>query len=135
VYRDKYFYMGEQDLCSAAFLLDTVQYYLFVVIPAYRRRGVFPWMPVLGPPPAFLSYHLMTAYSRRFKTLALLRHARGEAGRRNDGRHLKAYFNLRGAPYRMLGRGLWLWLAAEVDGLRLRVRRGPRGADGEAGGR
>src|SRR5262249_53424876 len=116
VYRDKYFYMGEQDLCSAAFLLDTVQYYLFVVIPAYRRPGAFPWMPVLGPRPAFLSYQLMHAYNRRFKVLALLRRARGEAGRRNDGRHLKAYFNLRGAPYRMLGRGLRLWLAAEVDG-------------------
>jgi len=135
VYRDKYFYLGEQDLCSAAFLLDTVQYYLFVVIPAYRKPGRFPWMPVLGPKPALLSYRLMDAYNRRFKALVLLRRARGEAGRRNDGRHLTAYFNLRGAPYRMLGRGLRLWLAAEVDGLRLRVRArpgGPRPTDGEA---
>ena len=49
VYKDKYFYMGEADLLSAAFLLDTAQYYIFVVIPAYRFHGRFDWMPVLGP--------------------------------------------------------------------------------------
>ena len=39
VYRDKYYYMGEADLLSAAFLIDTAQYYIFVVIPAYRVYG------------------------------------------------------------------------------------------------
>ena len=133
VYRDKYFYMGEQDLCSAAFLLDTVQYYLFLVIPAYRTAGRFPWMPVLGPRPAFVSYRLMHTYNRRFKALALLRRERAEAERRNDGRHLAAYFNLRGAVYRMLARGLWLWLVAEADGIRLRVRSRLRGRPRRAG--
>ena len=45
VYKDKYYYMGEADLLSAAFLLDTAQYYIFVVIPAYRVYGRFFWMP------------------------------------------------------------------------------------------
>ena len=29
--------------------IDTAQYYIFVVIPAYRVLGRFHWMPVLGP--------------------------------------------------------------------------------------
>ncbi|HEU4888293.1 MAG TPA: NAD(P)/FAD-dependent oxidoreductase, partial [Thermoanaerobaculia bacterium] len=54
-YKDKYYYMGEGDLLSAAMLIDTAQYYIFVVIPAYRFLKRFDWMPVLGPKPAFIS--------------------------------------------------------------------------------
>ena len=137
VYRDKYFYMGEQDLLSAAFLLDTVQYYLFVVTPAYRQAGHFPWMPMLGPKAGWASYRLMAAYNRRFKAIALLRRDLGEDGRRNHGRRVKAYFNLNLAPYRMLLAGLRLWLVAELDGVRLRAKarlRGrPRGGREEVG--
>ncbi len=122
VYRDKYFYMGEHDLCSAAFLLDTVQYYLFVVIPAYRR-GRVGGMPVLGPKAGFASYALMAAYNRRFREIADLRRRLGVAGRRNTGRRVKAFFNLKAAPYRMLALGVRLWLAAELDALRLRLFR------------
>ncbi|HEX2224469.1 MAG TPA: hypothetical protein VHN15_09705, partial [Thermoanaerobaculia bacterium] len=123
VYLDKYFYMGEQDLLSASTLLDTAQYYLFVVIPAYRILGKFHWMPVLGPKPAFFSYHLMRIYNRRFRAIALARRAAGEAGRRNHGRRIKAFFDLNAAPVRMVARGLKLWALAEADLLGLRVRR------------
>lgn len=123
VYQDKYYYMGEADLLSASFLLDTAQYYIFVVIPAYRFHGRFHWEPVLGPKPAFFNYHLMRLYNRRLKALAELRRVTGEAGRRNAGRRIPAYFALDLAPYRMALRGLRLWLAAELDGLRLQVKR------------
>jgi len=125
-YKDKYYYMGESDLLSASFLIDTAQYYLFVVMPAYKFLKRFDWMPVLGPKPAFLSYHLMRLYNRRFKTIADARRAAGEAGKRNDGRRVKAYYNLGFAPVRMAMRGLKLWLYAEVDyllGVRWRSRR------------
>jgi flavin-dependent dehydrogenase len=122
-YRDKYYYMGEADLLAASFLLDTAHYYIFVVMPAYRFMKKFFWMPVLGPKPAFVSYHLMSFYNRRFKSLAMLRRAAGEAGERNDGRRYKAYFNLHAAPFHMIARGLRMWLAAEVDGARLLLRR------------
>jgi flavin-dependent dehydrogenase len=125
VYRDKYLYMGEHDLLAASFLLDTAHYYIFVVIPAYRLFGRFHWMPVLGPQPAFLSYHLMRFYNRRFRSLALARLAAGEAGRRNHGRRVRAYFDLHFAPLRMALRGLALWGRAELDGCRLRLRRRP----------
>lgn len=123
IYKDKYFYMGEHDLLSASFLIETAQYYLFVVIPAYRLHGKFHWMPVLGPKPAFLSFHLMRIYNRRFKAIVLNRRTAGEAGRRNDGRRVKALFDLQSAPVRMVARGLKIWALAELDNVRLSVKR------------
>jgi flavin-dependent dehydrogenase len=121
VYRDKYGYMGEADLVSAAFLLDTAHYYLFVVVPAYRGARPFPWMPVLGPRQAALSYRLMRLYNRRLGAIARAREAAGAAGRRNDGRRVRAYFDLGWGPLRMAARGARLWAAAELDALRLRA--------------
>lgn len=123
VYRNKYFYMGESDLLSASFLLDTAQYYIFVVHPAYRRPDGFRWMPVLGPRSAVLGYRLMVLYNDRFAKIAVLRHQVGEAGRRNHGRRVHAYFNLQLAPFRMALRGLRLWGLAELDALRLALKR------------
>jgi flavin-dependent dehydrogenase len=123
IYKDKYFYMGEHDLLSASFLMDTAQYYIFVVMPAYLLFGKFFWMPVLGPKPAFLSYHMMRIYNRRFKAIALARRAAGEAGRRNDGRRVRALYDLRIAPFHMVAKGLKLWLYAELDNVRLAAKR------------
>lgn len=122
-YKDKYYYMGEADLLSAAFLIDTAQYYIFVVIPAYRFMKKFFWMPVLGPKPAFLSYHMMRTYNRRFKAIAEARRAVGEGGKYNEGRRIKAYFNLNFAPVQMAGRGVKFWLRAELDNVRLQWKR------------
>jgi len=131
-YKDKYYYMGEGDLLSAAMLIDTAQYYLFVVIPAYRFMKKFHWMPVLGPKPAFLSYHLMRMYNRRFKAIALGRRAAGVGGLYNDGRRIKAFFDLSTGPMRMVGRGLKLWLRAEAGLLWIRAKqlgRKPKAAE------
>jgi flavin-dependent dehydrogenase len=122
-YKDKYYYMGEGDLLSAAFILDTAHYYIFVVIPAYRFMKKFYWMPVLGPKPAFISYHVMSLYNRRFKAIAMARLAAGEAGRRNDNRRIKVFFNLNLAPIHMLLRGLKIWAAAELDNVRLMFKK------------
>jgi flavin-dependent dehydrogenase len=123
VFLDKYLYMGEHDLTAAAFLLDTAHYYIFVVVPAYRLLRRFHWMPVLGPKPAFFSYHLMRLYNRRFRHIALARRRAGEAGRRNDRRRVKAFFDLGLAPFHMAARGAKLWAAAELDALRLAAKR------------
>ena len=122
-YKDKYFYMGEADLLSAAALIDTAQYYIFVVMPAYKLMKKFHWMPVLGPKPALISYQIMKTYNRRFKAIAEARRMAGEAGKYNDGRRFKFYFNLELAPLRMLFRGIRMWMKAEGDYARLRVRR------------
>jgi flavin-dependent dehydrogenase len=125
-YKDKYYYMGEADLLSAAMLIDTAQYYIFVVIPAYKFMKKFHWMPVLGPKPAFISYHMMRTYNRRFKAIAEGRRAAGAAGALNDGRRIKAYFNLELAPIRMALRGVKIWVKAELGLLRLKLRRTKR---------
>jgi hypothetical protein len=57
-------------------------------------------------------------------TAAIVRaDAAGEDVRPRIAEH-DATFNLERAPYRMLLAGLRLWLAAELDGLRLRARAG-----------
>jgi flavin-dependent dehydrogenase len=123
IYKDKYYYMGEADLLAASMILDTAHYYIFVVIPAYRIAKKFLWMPVLGPKPAFFSYHFIKFYHRRFKSIALARRAVGEAGVRNDGRRIKAYFNLGLSPVHMFLRGVKIWAVAELDNVRLHVLR------------
>ena len=123
IFKDKYYYMGEADLLAAAMILDTAHYYIFVVIPAYRFAKKFLWMPVLGPKPAFFSYHFIKLYHRRFKSIALARRAAGEEGARNHGRRIKAYFNLNLSPFHMVLRGVKLWAFAEADNVRLQVRR------------
>lgn len=123
VYKDKYYYMGEADLLSAAMLIDTAQYYIFVVLPAYKFLKRFDWMPVLGPKPAFISYQLMLAYNRRFKAIAETRRIAGMGGYLNDNRRIKAYFNLGFAPMQMVLRGVKLWMKAEASALAFKLRR------------
>jgi len=129
IYEGKYEYMGEHDLVSAATILDTAHYYIFVVIPAYRFFRRFFWMPVLGPKEAFISYHLMRIYNRRFRAIARLRRDVGEDGRRNDGRRINMFFTLGFAPFHMVARGLKIWMLAELDAVRLSVKKafGARG--------
>ena len=122
-YRDKYYYMGEADLLTASFIMDTAYYYIFMVMPAYRFKKKFLWTPVLGPRLAIVSYHLMSFSNRRFKSMAMARRAAGEAGVRNNGRRIKAYFNLNVAPFHMVARGFKLWAIAEVDNVRLTFKR------------
>ncbi|MGN6183963.1 MAG: NAD(P)/FAD-dependent oxidoreductase [Thermoanaerobaculia bacterium] len=123
VYKDKYYYMGEADLLSAAMLIDTAQYYIFVVVPAYRLLKKFHWMPVLGPKPAFISYQLMLAYNRRFKAIAEARRNAGAGGYLNNGRRIKAYFNLGLAPMHMALRGIRIWMKAELTAIGFKLRR------------
>jgi flavin-dependent dehydrogenase len=122
VYRDKYYFFGEHDLISASFLLDTALYYLFLVIPAYRFAKAFVPTPVLGPRVALPSYLLMKFMKWRFRRIADLRLRAGEAGARNRGVRIKAFFNLHLAPVHMFARGVKLWAWAELDAIRLRIK-------------
>jgi flavin-dependent dehydrogenase len=122
VYRDKYYFFGEQDLISASFLLDTALYYIFLVIPAYRIAKAFVPTPVLGPRVAMPSYLLMKFMKWRFRRIADLRLRAGEAGARNNGVRIKAFFNLHLAPFHMVARGGKIWLRAELDAVRLRLK-------------
>src|SRR4051812_28500332 len=79
VYRDKYLHFGEHDLITAAMLLDTALYYIFVITPAYRINKAFVAVPVLAPKQAYPSYALLKFAKRRFNRIAALRRAAGEA--------------------------------------------------------
>ena len=122
VYRDKYELFGEHDLTSASFLIDTAFYYIFSIIPAYRVERRFRSEPVMGPKPAYAFYLLLTFMKWRFRRIADLRRRAGEAGARNHGRRIKALYNLGFAPMGMLARGGKLWLYAEADAARLRLK-------------
>jgi flavin-dependent dehydrogenase len=122
VYRDKYYFFGEHDLIAASFLLDTALYYIFLVIPAYRFAKRFVPSPVLGTRVAMPSYLMMKFMKWRFRRIADLRLRAGEAGTRNAGVRIKAFFNLNLAPFHMLARGIKLWTRAEVDAARLRLK-------------
>jgi flavin-dependent dehydrogenase len=120
-YQDRYYYMGEHDLLSASFLMDTAFYYLFIVMPAYRFFKRFRWTPILGEKPAGFAYRTMSLYNRRFKKIYLARRDAGEDRTRNNDRRIRAFFNLNLAPVHMLLRGFRIWMAAEVDLVRLRL--------------
>ncbi len=120
IYKDKYYYMGEPDLLSAAFLIDTAQYYIFVVIPAYRLHGQVPLdagarseagVPQL-PPDADLQPPLQSDRPGPPGR-------RGRRGCATTAAASRRYFNLGLAPFRMVGRGLRIWARAESDFLRL----------------
>jgi flavin-dependent dehydrogenase len=121
-YRDKYFLLGEHDLTTASFLIDTAFYYIFLVVPAYRFKTRFVNDPVLAAHAALPVYLFMRLAKWRFLRIAATRAAAGEAGARNDGRRTKAFFNLALAPVHMLLRGMKLWAYAEADALRLRAK-------------
>jgi flavin-dependent dehydrogenase len=122
VYRDKYFLMGEHDLTSASFLIDTTAYYTFLVLPAYRFAKRFVNDPVLAPRGALPIYTLLRFMKWRFKRIAALRLAAGEAGARNNNRRIRAFYNLNLAPAHMFLRGVKLWVYAEIDAVRLRIK-------------
>jgi hypothetical protein len=65
----------------------------------------------------------MRLYTRRLVALANLRREMGEEGLRNNGRRIKAFFNLNLAPVHMYARGIKLWMLAEADGLRLKLKK------------
>jgi hypothetical protein len=122
VYRDKYYFFGEHDLIAASFLLDTALYYIFLVIPAYRFAKRFLPSPVLGARVALPSYLMMKFMKWRFRRIADLRLRAGEAGARNSGVRINAFFNLNLAPFHMLARGAKLWAKAELDAIKLRLK-------------
>ncbi|HVS15053.1 MAG TPA: tryptophan 7-halogenase [Thermoanaerobaculia bacterium] len=124
LYRNKYELLGDADLVSAAFLVETALYYLGVVTPAYRRReslenAVFG----LELPQARIAYRLARGFSRRLVALAAIRRRTGVYGRRNVGRRLYIRgFALGRGALPALGLGLRIWARTELETLAARLR-------------
>jgi flavin-dependent dehydrogenase len=120
LYRDKYYYMGDAELMSAALLLDVSSYYFGLVIPAYKNpEKAFSELPFSGRP-GRIAARIISFYNRRLVTLGKRRYATGYLGRRNAGwRELYDGFVPDGRVAKLLRKGLARWLRAELTNVRL----------------
>ncbi|MBA3881857.1 MAG: NAD(P)/FAD-dependent oxidoreductase [Chthoniobacterales bacterium] len=120
LYKDKYFYMGDAELMSAALLLDVGSYFVGLVTPLYKNpEREFLRLPFEGAPGRIVG-GMMSFYNRRLVTLAKRRLARGVFGQRNAGwRELYDGFVPDFRVRKLIQKGLFRWWRAELRNLRL----------------
>jgi flavin-dependent dehydrogenase len=123
LYKDKYYYMGDAELMSAALLLDVSSYYLGLVRAVYRDpESGFLNLPFTGIGGRF-ARNTMTFYSRRLVALANRRWATGYYGKRNAGwRELYDGFVPDIRIRKQIRRGLLRWWKCELINLALILR-------------
>ena len=120
LYKDKYHYMGDAELMSAALLLDVGSYFVGLVIPVYRdpEREFFtlPFGGFVGR----LFGDVMSFYNRRLVVLAQRRKQAGYFGSRNAGwREMYDGFVPDIRVRKLIQKGLFRWWKAELTNLRL----------------
>jgi hypothetical protein len=127
LYKDKYYYMGDADLMSAALLLDVSSYYLGLVRAICRDpESAFLHLPFTGSGGRF-ARNTMTFYNRRLVALAKRRWATGYYGKRNTGwRDLYDGFVPDSRVRKQIRRGLWRWWKCELINLALMLRKTTR---------
>ncbi len=115
LYRDKYYYMGDAELMSAALLLDVGLYIAGLVQPAYADpEKAFMSLPFEGVPGRVVTA-LMSLYNRRLAALARQRLAHGTYGLRNEGwRELYDGFVPDRRVFKLVRKGLLRWWRAEL---------------------
>jgi flavin-dependent dehydrogenase len=124
LYKDKYYYMGDAELMSAALLLDVSSYYIGLVTGAYRDpERAFINLPFRGRA-GRLARNVMRFYGGRLVALANRRWATGYYGKRNAGwRELYDGFVPDMRLRQHIARGLLRWCKCELINLRLMLRR------------
>ena len=127
LYKDKYFYMGDAELMSAALLLDVGSYFVGLVTPLYRNpEREFLRLPFEGTPGRVVA-GMMKFYNRRLVTLAKRRLATGTYGQRNAGwRELYDGFVPDIRVRKLIRKGLFRWWKAELTNLRLMMTAGAK---------
>src|ERR1700737_809814 len=120
LFKDKYFYMGDAELMSAALLLDVSSYYFGLVIPLYRDPETeFLNLPFRGGGGRFAA-RMMKFYNRRLVTMGKRRWLTGSYGRRNAGwRELYDGFTPDRRLWKLFWKGLLRWWKCELTNLRL----------------
>ena len=124
LYKDKYYYMGDAELMSAALLLDVSSYYIGLVRAVYhdaeREFLNLPFTAVGGR----LARNVISFYNRRLVALAKRRWATGYYGKRNAGwRELYDGFVPDIRLRKQISRGLRRWWKCELINLALMLRR------------
>jgi flavin-dependent dehydrogenase len=123
LFKDKYFYMGDAELMSAALLLDVTSYYFGLVIPLYRDpETAFLNLPFHGRG-GQLAARMMQFYNRRLVAIGKRRWATGAYGRRNSGwRDLYDGFAPDRRLWKMFRKGLLRWWKCELINLSLLLK-------------
>jgi flavin-dependent dehydrogenase len=115
IYKDKYHLMGDFDLMTAAFMLDTSLYYVFMAIPLYRKGSMQLLRPPFYPKHSDYAVHAFRFYQRRLITIAQRKLKLGIYGNHNAGRRPRfPGFSLRWGTVGMLLSGLRRWIGAEL---------------------
>jgi flavin-dependent dehydrogenase len=115
VYQDKYEYLGDYELMSAAFRLDVGLYTYGVAAQPFKRGACSFSEPPFSTPPSVPFFHFMRFYNRRFAQMARARKRRGVWGRKNAGRRLL----IPGFTFSMqssmpIVKALWGWVWLEL---------------------
>ncbi|MBA2585414.1 MAG: NAD(P)/FAD-dependent oxidoreductase [Chthoniobacterales bacterium] len=133
LYKDKYFYMGDAELMSAALLLDVGSYFVGLVAPVYRDpERAFLHLPFEGKAGRIFA-GMMKFYNRRLVALAKRKLAAGTYGARNSGwRELYDGFVPDARVRKLIQKGLRRWARAELRNLFLRVPPATQGAPEQA---
>ncbi len=115
IYRDKYYYMAEQELMTLAFRLDITTYYLGVVAQPFGKQGQRALeLPSFASEKARIPAKLIAHYNRRLSTIARDRLARGTWGKTNHGHHNMVSFALDYTIYPIVLRAIFSYLFLEL---------------------
>jgi flavin-dependent dehydrogenase len=118
IYRDKYAIMGDYDLMTAGFLIDTALYYFYVAIPLYKQGSRRLLQPPFYPKYSEVGIAAISWYQRRLVSLARRKWKLGIYGNHNAGRRPKFRgFTLGLGTWVMFFRGLCRWGRAELANL------------------
>jgi flavin-dependent dehydrogenase len=121
LYKDKYHYLGDQELMTAAFLMDLGLFFFGPVRGVVRSpRLGFAEFPFEGWFDGVIVSRLMALYNQRLVRIAQKRHAAGVYGSTNlDCRTLLKGFEPNRNVWKLILRGVRFWLRAELRSLSL----------------
>lgn len=118
IYKDKYAIMGDYDLMTVAFLVDTALYYFWVVVPVHKKGTPRLLQPPFYPKHAGTAAKIIGFYGRRLAKIAERRRKIGTYGKHNKGRRPGfPGFSLKWGAIGMFWYGFWRYLAVEIGNL------------------
>jgi len=128
LYKEKYTYIGDAELMSAAYLLDIGLFFLGPGRDAilYDGGDDLDCLPFNGPVDRVVG-KIMRFYNKRFAAIARKRRAAGCYGRRNTGWQ-ELYTEISPAPsvIKVLAKAGARWLGAELHAMKLNPRDEPQ---------
>jgi hypothetical protein len=123
LYKDKYYYLGDKELMTAAFLLDLGLFFVGPVRSVIRSpRAGFAEFPLQGGLDGRIVSRIMAFYNERLARIAQKRMGAGVYGSRNlDSRTLVKGFQPTRHVWKLIFRGVRIWLRTELGSLLLRA--------------